>query len=319
MSSMRSMAPIPTVSPPPEPRYHAGMRLEPRDYHILELLQRHKMLSSRYLYPFTEHMAKDRYGFSKRLLALRQAGYIYRPEAFIKPHIDADYHVFELTPKGRETLGDKRDRYAHPISGWDEHAFMASTITANLELEARKAGYQYISQEEILSRAPRETQTAKSPLRIPSTVFKDFPRGRAVCEKGTDADQLFGIEYGAGARFFVLEADRGHEPLTRKNFDDFLNQTSIERKMLGYANIYEKQAWQRHFGIKFIQPMFVTTALDRMENMMELAKKVAAKHAHLFLFTWIEGFHPYKKSPPLIPELFGAFQTTRGTFDISKP
>lgn len=292
------------------------MRLEPRDQLILELLQRHGPLHNPYLFEFTKHLAHDRAGFRKRLLALRRNGYIFRPDALKRPHVDADFHVFKLADKGKEALGAKQYRYANPIPGWDEHAFMIACITANIELEAVKRGCRFISQEEILAQAPGTTQTAKSPLLIPSKIGKTLENGRhAKSDKGTEPDQLFGIEYPDGkARFFALEADRGNEPQTRNN----LYQNSIEKKLLGYEDIFKNQMFKRHFGIPFAFPTFITTSIDRAFGMVQLVKSTLKKHDHLFLFRSIDGFHPYLRTPPLMPDLFGKYQNTDGTLDISK-
>ena len=80
-------------------------------------------------------------------------------------------------------------------------------------------------------------------------------------------DALFGIEYpDKGFRFFALEADRGTEPLTRKNY----YQTSYKKKLLLYRSIVTLRSHETHWKIPNLYVLNVTTSAERMENIKKL-------------------------------------------------
>ena len=287
------------------------MHLRPRDILIFEAIQRHGPLPSHYLYEFTKDAAHDRIGFRKRLTALRRTGLLDCPEQLNNPLIKTDFKVYILTKKSEEILRDagKLNHFASPVSGGYQHMFMAACITANIEIEAMKAGFRYIAQEEILAKqtCPDETRAAMKPLALASSIAWEFSRadGKKYAHKSarsTEPDQLFGIDYGNGVRFFALEADRGTEPLTRPN----LSENSILRKVLSYKDILIRGEFKKRYGIPNLYPLFVTTAEDRVDNMLALTRSIYPNGSNFLLFKAIGGFQFYFRTPPLLPELFTA-------------
>lgn len=298
------------------------MLLQPRDLLIFEAIQRHGPLPSHYLYAFTKHIAKDAFGFSKRLLALTREGYLARPPQLNHPRVFTDFKVYLLARKAYEALkaAGTLHRFATPVSGDYRHQFMTACVTANIELGAVAAGYVYVSQEDILAKetCPEATRNTPKPLALPVAISHSFTRASGTSFVQTsnhraEPDQLFGIAYGSGYRFFALEADRGTEPLTRQNLED----NSTLRKLLSYKQILDQRAYKGRWGIPNLYPMFVTTAEARVSNMLALAYKLFPAGCPFLLFGKVPGFGDYLHTPSLLPDLFdGEYRRIGSTFSI---
>jgi hypothetical protein len=116
-------------------------------------------------------------------------------------------------------------------------------------------------------------------------------------------------------RFFALEADRGTERVRASN----LNVNSILRKVLSYKDILIRGEYRKQWGVPTLFPMFITTALDRVENMIELTEKIYPNGSQFLLFKAIPGFHEYHRTPPLMPLFFAApFKRTGEPFYINR-
>lgn len=278
------------------------MRIEPRDKTTLEAIQRHGPLSSLYLWEFTKGICRNRFGFIKRLKALTDAGYLDRPPSLNHPRVWGDFKVYKLTDKGKRALGDLQHQYAKPQNNWDIHAFMTACITASIELAALDRGLLFLSQEAILARAPETTKAAEKPLLISSKISKTIQTGRTLnSEKGTEPDQLFGILSPDGtANFYALETDRGTEAQERAT----LRLISIERKMLSYNDIFTRGTFEKHLGIKFAYPLFITTSRSRAETLKKSSEKFSPKYTKKYRFGHVSGFDEYVKTPPVMKELF---------------
>ena len=288
------------------------MRLTERDILTFEAIQRHWWLPSHYLHQFTKHVAKDEFFHRKVLKRLVDEGYLERPAALNDPRVKNDFLNYALTPKAEAALEveGKRYQFSQPPGGGFAHAAMTVAITANIELEATKAGVRFISQEEMLAKASEKT------LDIPASISYQFKNGTQHSMRPTTPDQFFGLDYGTGFRFFAVEADRGTETLEPKN----LKANSILRKLLSYDYILRKGDYKKQFGIPQLYVLFATTSPDRAMNMVQLAEKLF-KRSGFMLFSHIPGFGHFFKSPPLLPELWTRPWLRAGNdpFDISKP
>ena len=265
---------------------------------MFEAIQRHGPLPSHYLYAFTKHLCTDIFGQRKRLQKLWNEGYLDRPPALNHPLVRTDHLIYSLSDKSRQLLAElgKRNEYATELTGGHRHAFMTACITANIELGAIKEGYKFISQEEIMAKANRQV---RHPLSIPSKISYQI-KTKQHSDRPTEPDQLFGIDYGNGFRFYALETDRGTESIEPKN----LKANSILRKLLSYDHILRRAEYKKLFGIPVIYPMFVTTSEERVTHMVSLAEKLYPKGSKFTLFTHIPGFDFYYRTPPLLPKLF---------------
>ncbi len=167
-----------------------------RDIRWMKHIERHGPLSSVHLFEVTRdtHRCKDT--ALRRLQALRAADFLYLPKqqracerAEFKPY------VYDLAPKGHLFLKDAglAENTVRPTGHW-WHIAETAAFTANLDLEARRRGFRYIPAHEILGRAGAS-------LAVPLGPRKLIP------------DQLFAIDYGGLFRAFMVEVDRGTEPI----------------------------------------------------------------------------------------------------------
>jgi hypothetical protein len=288
------------------------MRITDRDMLTFEAIQRHGWLPSHYLHQFTKHIAKNETEQRKVLKRLVDAGYLQRPHSLNDPRVKNDFLNYALTEKAEAVLemAGKRNRYGSPLSGGFAHAAMTVAITANIDLEATKAGVRFISQEEVLDKAPQKT------LDIPASISYAFKNETQHSTRPTTPDQLFGLEYPTGYRFFAVEADRGMEPIEPTN----LKANSILRKLLSYDYILRRGDYRKQLAIPQLFVLFVTTSEARASNMVKLAEKLF-KRSNFMLFTHIPGFdRDFFKSPALLPRLWTRPWLRAGTdpFDISK-
>jgi len=293
--------------------------LQPRDLLTLEVIQRHGPLPAHYLYEFTKPIAVDEFGHRKRLKDLwnenrnsHKAFYLDRPlQQFQTYFARSQFLVYDLADGGREALREqgKLNRYALAPSGGFTHALMTSCITASIELGALQAGYRYISQEEILERAPINCRTAKIPLALATpishTIKINGPPRMHHSNRPTIPDQLFGIDYGGRALFFVLEADRATEPVERSNLD----QNSYLRKVLCYRAINRSEIYKRHFGVPNLIVLNVTVSTEHLRSIFSLIHDLTEKIDGSYgisnmLFQVVPEFATYLRMPPLLPHLF---------------
>lgn len=272
------------------------MELTPRRLRTIEAIHRHWWLPSHYLYEFTKDLCKDVLGQRRDLALMVKEGLLERPRAINNPLVKNDFLNYALTPKSLAILEQmgKRNVYSQPPSGGYEHASMTVAITANIDLECSRAGYRFITQEEILANAPQKS------LPLPSSISYTFNGKVQQSDAPTVPDAIFGIDYGTGCRFFAVEADRGTETVApTKSFKN----SSILRKLLAYNYILQRGEYKNLLNIPVLYPLLITTAPERAANMKALAER-QFKSSKLMLFGDIPGFTYFFRSPPLLPRLF---------------
>lgn len=304
------------------------IELKPRDWLTFEVLQRHGPLPSHYLHEFTKHLGRDAFFHRKRLYKLVQYGYLARPVELNHPAVRNDFKIYVLTDKAKAALREagKLYQYAQPVGGGYQHMTLAALVTASIELETKKAGFRYIDQEEILSRAPLATRNAKHPLALPSEISFTFKGAKGAytqrSARPTLPDQLFGIDYGGKASFFAVEIDRATEPVTRSN----LNQNSYLRKILCYRAINSSRAYKAQWGVPNFIVLNVTVSDAHSRSILELVREVTQKpdgsHGITnFLFQVVPNFTHYTRVPPVMSHLWSApwLRAGKEPFYISKP
>lgn len=191
-------------------------------------IDRHGPQASAFLYEQTRdtHRCKDT--ALRRLQALRDAGYLHLPKQqhqIAKANFNP--HVHDLTAKGFEYLSYHQplERHTRPTGHW-WHGFWVSSVSSAIEINARRAGYEYVGAARILRRKD-------APLAIPLACGKLIP------------DQLFAIKYPDGYRAFALEVDRGTEPVQSK-----AARKSLRQSVLRYREVLDGKLHQRHYGLK---------------------------------------------------------------------
>jgi hypothetical protein len=279
-----------------------SLRLGQLDLDILQLLYRYRYLRSTTIIAFFPDYNSRH--IQKRLGDLYHEGdFIERPgqqwEAINARYMPA---VYELSERGEKTLAvhgllTENSPMLHRGRGqgfYYHHELMISDILSSIQL-ATKEKPRFISWQEILLKAPQSTQTAPNPFEIPVAISHTINGKLHRSDKPLIPDALFGLEYpGASYRFFVLEADRDNEPLTRTN----LSQSSFMRKILQYREIITRRAYQSHWGIPNLFVLTVTTSPERMRNLLLLTEGLAGKTAPAFLYKTMPSLASFEKAPP---------------------
>jgi hypothetical protein len=214
----------------------AGVRPNARDIRWLKHIERHGPLSSAHLIEFTSDTHRCNDTALRRLQTLRAGGFLYLPtqqracaRAEFRPY------VYDLAPKGAQFLKDAglAENTVRPTGHW-WHMHDTARFTAGVDLEARQHGFRYIAAHEILERAG-------ATLAIPMGRRKLIP------------DQLFAIDYGGLFRAFMVEVDRGTEPIASMSA-----RKSWRSSLAQYHEAIRGGLPNRHYGLKApLQVMWV--------------------------------------------------------------
>ena len=215
-------------------------------------IDRHGPQSSEFLYECTRDTHRCRDTSLRRLQVLREAGYLCLPlQQRQIGKADFNPYVYDLTPLGWNVLSHAKDleRHARPTGHW-WHGYWVSAVTSAIEIEATRAGLDYIPAARIL--AIKNAQMA-----IPLGRQKLIP------------DQIFGIKYPEGYRAFALEMDRGTEPVRSAAV-----RKSLKRSLQQYQEVFKQQLHQRHYGLKCKLAVFwVFTGATRQAQFLKLLDK----------------------------------------------
>lgn len=235
-----------------------------RDIRWLKYIERHGPLTSTQLIASTAdtHRCKDT--ALRRLQALRAAGLLFLPkQQRACARAEFQPYVYDLAPKGFQYLADcgLHEDTVRPTGHW-WHLHQTAMYTAQIDLEARTRGFRYIPAHGILK---REGAT----LAIPMGRQKLIP------------DQLFAIDYGGLFRAFMVEVDRGTEPIAsssaRKSWRSALSQYD-EAFRLGLPN--------QCYGLKApVQVAWVHRTEARQRAFVRLLETAPSADRHLSLHT----------------------------------
>ncbi len=256
------------------------IRINERDLLWMQKLHEHGALKTSHLLAFSQHLGKNEARAKNRLTDLfhetadgEAEPYLTRPAQQFQT-IDARYNelVYDLSPSGKRLL-KKHDRWQEPQArspGPWWHGHMVACITADIEIETvKRDDLNYIVGYRVLQRA-------ETTLRYPTT-FNDPVTGRTVT-KDLIPDALFGLEYitddGPRYRFFVVEADRGTEPLTSSD----INRKSFRRTLLQYEEYVGRGRYKEH--LKLTAPMvvlYVVSSEERRKTLCKLMQQFGAK------------------------------------------
>jgi hypothetical protein len=264
-------------------RKSTGKRVEPteRDLVWFQALHRHGPLPSSFLLAFSREMRRNETRSLERLGDLYHEAntphggqYLDRPSAQWSAISKFERSVYDLTPLGQRALVERGliEQVVRAPRKLFHHSLMVACVTASIELAVKThPGLRYISQQEILARSPNKS------LAIPCRISHTNSRtgSSQVLNAALVPDAIFGIEYQDGAerrfRFFMIEADRGHEPVRRAN----LRETSYLRKVLQYMEVVGNGLYQAHFGMRSpVLVLTVTTNATHLHNIMAMTAEV---------------------------------------------
>ena len=224
--------------------------------------------------------------------------------------------IYDLNEHSIQILreeGGYSDR-APACSGPWKHRAMVSSITASIELATYGKNIRYIPQHEILDQLG-------TTLRIPVTIRND----RLARDEQHDLipDAMFGLEYDEAGRksyiFYLVEADRGTEPLKVKN----LARKSYLRSIQQYRKLIGGKHYKAHFGLNAgLLVLNVTTSEERMKNLIELVAESSDSGCNTYmLFQTAPLFGTYFKPPKPIPDLLTGpwYRAGHAPFYLNQP
>ena len=126
---------------------------------------------------------------------------------------------------------------------------MVSCVTSSIDIAAARDGVRYIPAHEILAR-------------------KSAALGIPVNGKLLIPDQLFALDYGGSYRAFLLEVDRGTEPVTSP-----AARKSMASSLAQYAEVLRRGMHRDHYGLKAnVLVLWVFASETRARRFIELAR-----------------------------------------------
>lgn len=272
----------------------ANIQLTDRDVYILQALHKYRFLTSVHLMQLTGTASQQ--AMNRRLRELFDAKYIDRPKAQIYSLAYAEKRpmVYALGNEGADLLSN-RFQLSLPDIYWSEknrrvkekfveHTLGIADFMVSMELACKEAGnIRLISKDEILNDAPEKTRRSKHPFRWQTRIAWEGER----LEIAIVPDEFFGLQYldkpeGKNRAFFFVEIDRGTMPITRRD----IRQTSFARKLMSYADTFERKLHTERFNIKNFRVLTLTTSKDRIRTMQQAFENEISHRAPagMFLF-----------------------------------
>jgi hypothetical protein len=281
-----------------------SIQLTERDLTILELVRRHRLLT---IEQIASAVSGSRMALRKRcaLLAAHQyLAVVYKPKPLYY-RVGRQPRIWGLGKRAGQVLDAvgkhninwrRRNREASPLL--IDHTLLAADLSIRFE-NLHSPAVQVIDQEDILIRAPQHTRQARSPLGW-SVSFSHL-KERNI-STGVVPDRLLALHFPLlperrNTLYFLLEADRGTEPIERASLTQ---GTSIVRKFLCYGASLAKGIPQSRFNIEHPpRILFVTQIPGRVHNMVEAFQRLntalpkeKALPANAFLFAATDTLSP---------------------------
>lgn len=224
----------------------------------------------------------------RTLQRLREEGYLREPiqqQEIAKANFN--HRVYDLTRRSElhlKGLGDPTP--VRPQGHW-WHAFLTACLTSAIHIEADRHGHRFIPANHILDRNG-------ATLAIPDGTRKLIP------------DQLFAIKGEGGFRSYVLEVDRGTEPLRSKSA-----RKSLKSMLEQYGRLAEQDALRAHYGLK--SPLLILLAFTnpaRLAECMEMIDRVGKPLSQLALLQTVPG--GFARFVEVRGAVFGGVRRVRG-------
>ncbi|MFO1186263.1 MAG: replication-relaxation family protein [Alphaproteobacteria bacterium] len=275
------------------------------DAMILRHIYRHRFISSEDLCRLFPERSEDK--LSRRLTLLYRAGFLDRPTSQVDYHMHGGGSkalVHGLDNEGARFLKDKLG-IAIDTGNWRirnraykkdslDHTLAVTKFLVDVEVSCReRKNIEYIPFDEILKRAPIETQRSPTPMRMKVPISWQGNRGTVLLTP----DAIFGLRVtgGEGVRkesYVFLEIDRGSMTIVpaerTRETEAFLHRTSVLRKFVCYAEGHRQGLPRKVFGIQSARVLTLTVSEDRSEVMRNAAEAHVVKPMRvppgLFLF-----------------------------------
>lgn len=275
----------------------ANVRPTAREVRWLKHIERHGPQASTFLYELTRdtHRCKDT--SLRQLQKLRAGGFLFLPkQQRLIEHADFNPYIYDLAPLGKAYLEDYgfAEPTVRPTGHW-WHGYATSCVTSSIEVSAAKEDTRFLPAHEILARR-------NASFAIPIGKSKVIP------------DQLFALDYGGSYRAFLLEMDRGTEPLQSD-----AARKSLKRSIDQYAHIIQYDLHKQHYGLKAnVLVLWVFNSRSRQNAFQMLLANVPERIAQSFLLSTVA----FPKSFWAVEEAFyfGEWERSRGKgVKISRP
>lgn len=242
------------VPPPPH-------ELTERDFAIVAAVVRHGgVLSSTMidrLFPGDSEQQLRR-----RLKLLYNLGALERPLSQRVVANMGTHYVYTPGPRvGRFVPGARPKDYDGNLPNL-LHALSVSDFLVSAEVACRELaedGLTYLPFERILRDAPLKTQSE----RMPGVWPVDLRYGATRKTSYVQPDGIFGLQLLNSEKFYMLEVDNGTMPVVRRT----LQQTSLLRKLLAYAETHRAEIHKIRFDMGNMRVLFVVPSADRRETL----------------------------------------------------
>ena len=293
--------------------------LQERDWRWLQLLHEHGPLASSFLLAFAAGLGSSEKRAKERLTDLfnedntaHGGPYLTRPPQQFHT-LDSRYNqiVYDLAPAAKRALKERgtwRPKAIRAGGPW-LHQFMASSITASIDLATREhLDLSFIPQTDILERADTD-------LSYP-VEFVD-PVTTSQVKKTLKPDAVFGLVYHTAAgdryRFFVVEADRSTEPFSSRNF----NRKSVLRNYVQYRTYVGQGKYKEH--LKLTAPLLVLNVCSDVDRAARMQKLITDQgeggNSYLLFQVWEAFAAPFRPPRPSSALLFSPWARP-GTADM---
>lgn len=232
-----------------------------RELRWLAHVERHGPLASLALIDLTADTHRCRDTGLRALHRLRASGLLLLPPQ--QRAIErAEFHpyVYDISAAGKDWLKEAGlfEGSVRPTGHW-WHSYSVSSLTSAFERAAAKRSVRFVPARKILD-------IHSTTLGIP------YPGGTAV------PDQIFALDYGGSFRAFLLEVDRGTEPMTSRSVRESLNQ-----KLTVYARIVALDLHRKHYGLKSpLALLFTFMSQVRARNFIDI---LGVRHPQLAAMT----------------------------------
>lgn len=230
---------------------HEAVRPTNRELRWLAHIERHGPQASTTLIDLTSDTHRCRDTALRALQRLRAGGVLMLPpQQRTTARAEFNPYIYDTTPKARAFLKDAglAEDTLRPTGHW-WHAYQVGCVTSAIDIAAARAGVRYIPAPAILSRSG-----ARLPIHGNGTTI--IP------------DQLFALDYGGSFRAFVLEVDRGTEPLTSPTM-----RKSLSASIAAYAAAKLADQLRTTYGLK--APVIVLWAFNSRARAEFLLQELA--------------------------------------------
>ncbi|MEM9010638.1 MAG: replication-relaxation family protein [Pseudomonadota bacterium] len=239
-----------------------GVRPTARELRWLKHLERHGPQPSDILYALTTDTHRCQDTALRDLQKLRAGGFLrLPPQQRATARAEFNPYIYDLTRDAHDHLAGVG--LAEPTfrpTGHCWHTYLTALVTGSLDIVATRQGLRYIPGHEILARTG-------ATLAIPIGAKHLIP------------DQLFALQYPDGYRAFLLEIDRGTEPLRSAK-----SRKSLAQSLDLYRQMFTTQAHRHHYGLRATTlVLWVFEVPGRMAQFQKLVQERAGANAGRFL------------------------------------